>query len=61
MASKGNLRADIQMIVQALISAREDVVTMAQLDALLPKREFGSAEIEDVFAALAEHGIHIVE
>ncbi len=34
---------------------------MGQLNQLLPKREFSSAEIEDIMAALSEHGIHITE
>ena len=50
----------MQPIVQALIEKGKDV-TMGQLDLLLPKREFSSTEIEDIMAALAEHGIHITE
>ena len=60
MSSSGNVPADFQPIVQALIEKGEDV-TFAELDALLPKREVSSAEIEDVLAALAEHGLHVTE
>ncbi|UVK53094.1 hypothetical protein DBIPINDM_006550 [Mesorhizobium sp. AR02] len=60
MSSEIHLRADVQPIVQALIAKGRDV-TMAQLDQLLPKREFSSTEIEDIFAALAEHGLNVTE
>ncbi|AID29803.1 hypothetical protein EFV37_24070 [Mesorhizobium loti] len=60
MSSENHLRADMRPIVQALIENGRDV-TMGQLNQLLPKREFSSAEIEDIMAALSEHGIHITE
>ncbi|QKC84123.1 RNA polymerase sigma factor region1.1 domain-containing protein [Mesorhizobium sp. NZP2077] len=60
MSSENHLRADMQPIVQALIEEGRDV-TMGQLDQLLPKREFSSTEIEDIMAALSEHGISITE
>ena len=60
MSGDNHLRADMRPIVQALIEKGKDV-TMGQLDLLLPKREFSSTEIEDIMAALAEHGIHITE
>ena len=50
----------MQPIVQALIAKGRDV-TMGQLDQLLPKREFSSTEIEDILAALSEHGMRITE
>jgi len=61
MASNDGLRADIQLIVQALIIKNTPIVTMEELNTLLPKRELGSADIEDIFAALHDHGIDIVE
>ncbi|UDL90955.1 hypothetical protein LGH82_06625 [Mesorhizobium sp. PAMC28654] len=60
MSSDNNRPADIQPVVQALIEKGQDV-TMSELDVLLPKRELNSAEIEDIFAALAEHGLHVTE
>lgn len=60
MSSENHLRADMQPIVQALIEKGRDV-TMGQLDQLLPKREFSSTEIEDIMAALSEHGIYVIE
>lgn len=50
----------MQPIVQALIEEGRDI-TMDQLDQLLPKREFSSTEIEDIIAALSEHGVSITE
>jgi SOS response regulatory protein OraA/RecX len=50
----------MQPIVQALIKKGRDV-TMGQLDQSLPKREFSSTEIEDIMAALSEHGIDLTE
>ncbi|UVK45122.1 hypothetical protein BPNPMPFG_000620 [Mesorhizobium sp. AR07] len=60
MSGENHLRTDMQPIVQALIEKGRDV-TMGQLDLLLPKREFSSTDIEDIMAALADHGIHIAE
>ena len=54
MASNDGLRADIQLIVQALIIKNTPIVTMEELNTLLPKRELGSADIEDIFAALKD-------
>jgi len=44
MSSENYLRADMRPIVQALIENGRDV-TMGQLNQLLPRREFSSAEI----------------
>ena len=60
MSSEIHLRADMQPIVQVLITKGRDA-TMGQLGQLLPKREFSSTEIEDILAALSEHGMRITE
>ena len=60
MSGDNHLRPDMRPIVKVLIEKGRDI-TMGQLDQLLPKREFSSTEIEDIMAALAEHGIQITE
>lgn len=55
-----SLRVEVQRIVQAVISKGSAVVTLEEINALLPD-EFGPVEIEDIFAALTDHGIHITE
>ncbi|QND60077.1 RNA polymerase sigma factor region1.1 domain-containing protein [Mesorhizobium huakuii] len=60
MSGENHLRANMPPVVLALIAKGRDV-TMGQLDQLLPKREFSSTEIEDIMAALSEHGIRITE
>jgi len=55
-----SLGEKVQRIVETLISKGSAVVTLEDINALLPD-EFGPVELEDIFAALAEHGIDITE
>ncbi len=54
---------DFKRAVEAAIAKYErlGVVTIDQLNALLPAREVTSRVIEDVYGLLAERGIDVVE
>lgn len=58
-----NLPRDIKPILEAFVAEAHSrhFVTYADLNGVLPKREFLSQEIEAMLGYLAEHGISIEE
>ena len=57
----GELPDDAHAAILAFIAGahRRHTVSLAELDKVLPARDYSSAEIEDVLALLAQHGIYI--